>query len=299
MSATPEATPGRRQRTVGPGRAEPGTADPTVGVRTAVRVEVAKLVGQRVARAVLALAVVGPVLLVGALRLQAGLPKDTLFGRQVRESGLAPSLLLLGFAGQWLLPLLVALVGGDVVAGEDRHGTWKTLLTRSCSRSTLLAAKVLVTAGWVVAVVAALALSSLIAGLAVVGTGPLLSLSGEPLPLGRGVPLVLAAWASVLPPSLAVATLALLLGVLTRSTAVAVAAPVVLMLVMVLLLLVPGLGPARHLLLASSFVSWHGLFTDPAPLWPVLRGTLVSAAWAGTCLPVAFAVLRRRDEHGG
>lgn len=275
------------------------SAPAAVGVRAAVTVEVAKLRGQRICRAVLALALVAPPVVVAALRLQAGLPKDTLFGRHVRESGLAPSLLLLGFAGQWLLPLLVALVGGDIVAGEDRHGTWKTVLTRSCGRSDLLRAKVLVTAGWVVLVVAVLALSSLLAGLLLVGRQPLVGLSGEQLSAGRATALVLLAWASVLPPAFGVASIALLLGVLTRSTAVAVAGPVVLTLVMVLLLLVSGLGPVRHLLLASSFVSWHGLFTDPIQLWPLLRGTLVSAVYVGTCLPVAFAVLRGRDVTGG
>ncbi len=298
MSATPDLTPDAGPVAC-PHPQASGTADRTVRLGTAVRVEVAKLVAQRPARALLTLAVIGPVLLVAALRLQAGLPKDTLLGRQVRESGLAPSLLLLGFAGQWLLPLLVALVGGDIVAGEDRHGTWPTVLTRSCSRVTLLWAKVLVTAGWVLAVVLALAVSSLLAGLALVGTGPLLSLSGEPIPPGHGVLLVLAAWASVLPPALAFAALAVLAGAVTRSTALAVGVPVVLALVMVLLLLVPGLGPARHLLLASSFSSWHGLLTDPTRLWPLVRGSLVALAWAGVCLPVAFTVLRGRDEPGG
>lgn len=270
-----------------------------VGVRAAVTFEVAKLRGQRICRAVLALALVAPPVVVGALSLQAGLPKDTLFGRHIRDSGFAPSLLLLGFAGQWLLPLLVALVGGDIVAGEDRHGTWKTVLTRSCGRSNLLRAKVLVTGGWVVLVVATLAVSSLLAGLALVGTQPLIGLSGEQLSAGRATALVLLSWASVLPPALGVAAIAILLGVLTRSTVVAVAGPVVITLVMVLLLLVPGLGSARHLLLASSFLSWHGLFTDPVQPWPVLRGTLVSLAYVGVCLPVAFSVLRGRDVTGG
>ena len=54
------------------------------------------------------------------------------------------ALLVLGFATQWLLPLLTAIVAGDIFASEDQHGTWKTVLTRSASRSQLFWAKMLV-----------------------------------------------------------------------------------------------------------------------------------------------------------
>ena len=52
-------------------------------------------------------------------------------------------LLMLGFAAQWVLPLLTALVAGDIFASEDQHGTWKTVLTRSVSRGQLFWAKTL------------------------------------------------------------------------------------------------------------------------------------------------------------
>ena len=68
-------------------------------------------------------------------------PKDTLFGRFATENGFAMALLVLGFASQWVLPLLTAIVAGDIFASEDQHGTWKTVLTRSIGRSKLFWAK--------------------------------------------------------------------------------------------------------------------------------------------------------------
>ena len=62
-------------------------------------------------------------------------PKDTLFGRFATVNGFALALLVLGFAAQWVLPLLTAVVAGDIFASEDQHGTWKTVLTRSTSRA--------------------------------------------------------------------------------------------------------------------------------------------------------------------
>jgi ABC-2 type transport system permease protein len=50
---------------------------------------------------------------------------------------------MLAFAAQWVLPLLAAVVAGDIFANEDQHGTWKTILTRSVSRSQVFWAKTL------------------------------------------------------------------------------------------------------------------------------------------------------------
>ena len=42
-----------------------------------------------------------------------------------------------------MLPLVAALVAGDIVANEDGNGTLKTILTRSVDRGQVFAAKVL------------------------------------------------------------------------------------------------------------------------------------------------------------
>ena len=55
-------------------------------------------------------AVVVPIVIVPVLQAQARPPKDTLFGRFIHDSGWSIPLLLLGFAGQWLLPFLAAVV---------------------------------------------------------------------------------------------------------------------------------------------------------------------------------------------
>ncbi len=277
-----------------------GPARPAAGgAPRALRAEVERLRAQRGARAVLVACLLGPALLVVALRLQGTPPRDTLFGRQVLGSGLAPSLFLLAFAGQWLLPLLAGLVGGDVVAAEDRHGTWGTLLTRSVDRREVFAGKAALALGWAAAVVTALALGSLLAGLLLVRGGALSGLSGQPVGTGTGVLLVLGAWLSVLPATLGFAALGLLASTLTRSSAAGVAAPAVAGLLMSLLALVPHGDPLRHLLLSTPLGTWHGLLTAPRAYGPLLRGWLVGAGWTAGCLVLARRALLRRDLTGG
>ena len=71
-------------------------------------------------------------------------------------------LLILGFAGQWVLPLLTALVAGDIFAGEDQMGTWKTVLTRSVSRTQMFWAKTITAIGFAVSVLVVLDVSTIL-----------------------------------------------------------------------------------------------------------------------------------------
>jgi hypothetical protein len=148
-----------------------GMARRGTGLMGPLRLELGKLVGQTRLLVVGWLVVLAPVVLVAAFAVQGGTPSDTLFGRWVHASGLAIPLVVMGFAGQWVYPVLASVVGGDIFAAEDRSGTWRLLHTRSAGRLALFVAKSLV--GLVVPVLASVALmgSSLAAGLLLVG-GP-------------------------------------------------------------------------------------------------------------------------------
>ena len=154
-------------------------------------------------------------------------PKDTLFGRFATDNGFALALLVLGFAAQWVLPLLTAIVAGDIFASEDQHGTWKTVLTRSTSRARLFWAKTLTAAGFAVLVLVLLAASTIASSVLIVGHQPLIGLSGQTIAAGTALQLVAASWATMLPPMLGFTCLAILLSVWSRNPAVGIAAPVV------------------------------------------------------------------------
>src|SRR3954462_8815138 len=102
-----------------------------------------KLASQMRTRVTLLLCLLGPIAIVLILKGQQPPPKDTLYGRYIHQSGYAVALLMLGFATQWLLPLLTAIVAGDIFASENSFGTWKTVLTRSVSRTQVFWGKTL------------------------------------------------------------------------------------------------------------------------------------------------------------
>jgi ABC-2 type transport system permease protein len=261
-------------------------------------VECSKLAAQVKVRILLAVCLVAPFGFAVAMRVQSSLPVDTLFGRAVKESGFAIAMVVLGFAALWAFPAMASVVGGDLFSAEDRYGTWKTVLTRSRSRSEVFAGKALTALGFSSVALALLAASSLAAGLLVIGGQPVIDLTGALVPPDQALTRVALSWASVLPAALAFTALATLLSVVTRSSAAGIGLPVVLGLTMQLVAFIDIPEVARRLLITSAFGGWHGLLSEPAYYQPLVHGTAVSGAYVVVCLIVAFRRLRQRDIAG-
>jgi ABC-2 type transport system permease protein len=216
----------------------------------------------------------------------------------VHSSGFAVSLVVLGFSGQWGLPIMAGVLAGDVFSSEDRHGTWKSVLTRSCTRRHLFAGKVLAVATFALGLLALLAVSSLVAGALFIGLRPLVNLNGTTMSTGRCLGLAAISWLLCALPLLAFASLAVLFSVATRNGIVGVLGPALVDLVMQLLALV-GTGVWLHLLLASSgFDAWHPLFVAHPFYGPLVIGEIVSLIWIVACLGASWLLLRRRDFAG-
>lgn len=269
------------------------------GILSVLRWELRKLAAQYRTRVVLLAALLGPIPVVAVIHAQSQAPKDTLFGRYATTNGFSLVLLVLGFAGQWVLPLLASIVAGDIFASEDQHGTWKTVLTRSTGRGTLCWAKVVATFLFTLVVVALLSVSTVAASVLIGGHAPLVGASGQLIGAHGALRLVSESWATTLAPTLGFACLAMLISVATRSPAAGIAAPAVLGMVMQLLGSIGGIAGLRSVLLSTPYEAWHGLLAAPRFTGPLEQGLVVSAVWGVLCLVAAFVLVRRRDITGG
>ena len=99
-----------------------------VSVARGYRFELVKLLAQWRVRLLILACWIGPAIAVAVVSQQTSLPADTLFGRWMHATGWAGALVVLGFAGTWVLPLITSMVAGDVFSSEDRLGTWRHLL---------------------------------------------------------------------------------------------------------------------------------------------------------------------------
>jgi ABC-2 type transport system permease protein len=267
-------------------------------VGTVYRVEMAKIRSQLLPRLAAVACILGPLAFTVFINTQSSTPADSLFGRYVHSSGFAVPLLALGFAGIAGWPLITSVVAGDIFAGEDGRATWKTVLTRSVSRSDVFWGKCLAAATYSTVMVALLAVSSTVAGILVVGHQPLIGLSGQTITAGRAIGLILASFGMSLLPALAFTCLGILLSVTTRNTMVGVLGPPVIGLLMVLVSLMGSGVVVRSMLLTTPFDAWHGLLVSPMRIAPFLVGVVASAAYAFLCLDVARRSFRRRDFAG-
>ncbi|HEY2655886.1 MAG TPA: ABC transporter permease [Solirubrobacteraceae bacterium] len=273
-------------------RAEPRVSS---GVRNSYETELSKLLAQLPTRILVLICALGPLAFATVLKVQSGTPSDALFGFWVHSSGFAVSLVILGFAGSWGFPIIAGVLAGDLFSSEDRHGTWKTILTRSCTREDVFAGKLLAAGTCAVGLTVVLGASSLIAGLLLVGAHPLVNLSGVLTSPGRMLALTVVSWLICLLPVLAYTSLAILVSVGTRNGILGVLGPLLVALVTQLLDLI-GKGVIVHeLLIGSAFDGWHGLFTSHPFFGQVAIGTLVSLAWIAACLTASWRIMRRRD----
>ncbi|TNC29648.1 ABC transporter permease [Amycolatopsis alkalitolerans] len=274
--------------------AEPTAARP-VPLARGYRFELVKLVSQWRVRLLILACWLAPALFVAAVSEQSSLPTDTTFGRWMHATGWAGPLVMLGFAGTYALPLLTSLVAGDVFAAEDRLGTWRHLLVAVRSYRRVFAAKALASLTVILLLVAGLAVSGVVGGLAAIGNRPLVGLDGHLLAPGAAAGKVLLAWVCVVAPTLTLAAIGLLGSVAFGRSPMGLLLPVVVALAMEFAQMLPLPVAVRLALPSYAFIAWTGLFTSPAQLGPLLISIVVSLVWAVVATALAYLLFRRRD----
>jgi ABC-2 type transport system permease protein len=239
-----------------------------------------------------------PIAFVLALAFQKGTPNDVPLGRTIRETGLATPFVVLIFMSIWGLPLVTALVAGDIVASESHNGTLKTILTRSRDRGQVFAGKLAATATYTFVALVAMTLVGVIAGTIEFGWHPLVSLSGTTVSPAKGLALLAASTAVYALPLLAIAAFGVMLSTVSRNSAGAVVGTLMFALLMQLVGALPGTEPIRPYLLGDQFSAWHGFLRQPTDWAPVIRAAWLCAIYIAVPLLAGYLVFLRRDVAG-
>jgi len=269
------------------------------GVLTVYRWELVKLRTQKRTYLGLGLAALVPIIFSTAVATQSGQPEDVAFGRYIHQTGLAIPLVLLLFGSVWMFPLITALVAGDIVAAEDHNGTLKTILTRSVDRGQIFTAKLLAAFTYAFVALCLFAGTALLLGGLRFGFDPLTTLSGTTVSSSRGLTLIAASLGVYLLPTLAVASLALLLSIASRNSAAAVVGTLMFSLILQLIGIISGLDFLRPYLLSTQFNAWQGLLREPIDWAPIVRAAWVCACYGVPALLAGWIVFTRRDVAGG
>jgi ABC-2 type transport system permease protein len=282
-----------------PRGAERATRRPGVGA--VYRWELRKLLAQKRTYIGLASAVAVPLIFVVALVADGGGdgPEGLPFAEFVRETGFAVPLVCLAFGAFWLLPLVTALVAGDIVANEDHNGTLKTILTRSVERWHVLAGKALAALTYTAAILFVYVAIALVAGGLIWGFDPLTTLSGTQIGAGRALVLTAAGTLAYLLPMSAMAAIGILLSTLTRNSAAAVVGTLMVSIFLQIIGSISALDALDPYLLSKQFNAWQGILREPTDWEPIVRSAWVCALYALPALGWALTDFLRRDVTGG
>jgi ABC-2 type transport system permease protein len=195
----------------------------------------------------------------------------------------------------FLLVVVVALFFGDSVASEASWGSLRYLLAAPVPRSRLLAAKLIVAAGYSALAMLVLAATALLAGTLRYGWHPLRSAVAPELAPGAGLLRLLLVLGYLAVSLLVVAALAFLLSVSTDTPLGAVGGAVLLFIVSSILDQITALGDLRTVLPTHFADAWLGLLSTPVELDGVVRGTVSALCYGAGLVALAWWRFLRRD----
>ena len=285
MSAVDVAAPRRRSRPVRAWLRLLGSELRLVFGRRRNRVGVAVLFGLVV--------LVGIALKVSAVRHPRSAAGDLM-------SAVAGNGIFLGFAGlsveiALFLPLAVAVLAGDAIAGEANQGTLRYLLIAPVARGRLLVMKAVSLAIGSLVGATVVAVSGLLTGAVLFGVGPLTSLSGTRLGVGDGLLRLLLATLYLAAGLSALAMIGLFISTLTEQPIAATVATAMASTLLWILDAVPQLDWLHPWLLVDRWMSFLDLLRDPVFTDRIIAGLWVDAAYAAVFLLLAWLRFRNKD----
>ena len=194
-----------------------------------------------------------------------------------------------------LLPLAMAVVTGDAIAGEASLGTMRGLLTVPAGRTRLLTVKYAAVCVFSLAICLLVTVLALIMGLLLFHTGPVTLLSGTTVSLGSGVlrVLVVAVYTAIAMMSLGAIGLAF--STLTTHPVGAIAGLMVLVVASEICDQLPSLSAIHAYLPTHWWLSWDGLFRAPLDLSGVASGVASFASYGVIFAAIAWARLTSAD----
>ena len=236
-----------------------------------------------------------PVLIAVAVKLGDHRERgDTIFGG-ITDNGLFAALAALLVVIPLFLPLGVAVVAGDAIAGEANTGTLRYLLVVPVGRTRLLAVKFGGILAWCAASVAVVAATGVIVGAILFPSGEVTLLSGRIVSYSAGTYRLLLVCGCVAVSMAMVGALGLFVSTMTEVPVAAMAATLTLTIVSEVLDAVPQLHSLHPWLPTHYWLQWVDLLRDPMATAAIAHGLLVSGAYILIFLYLAWARFSAKD----
>lgn len=197
------------------------------------------------------------------------------------------------------LPVAVAVIGGDAIAGEVQTDTLRYVLVRPVARLRLLMAKLVSIIAFVMLATFAVAMVAYVEGRLLLGHAPaangVVSVSGTSLTQTQMVERTAMAFGYVVLAMLGVAAISLLLSTLTDSAIAAALGTIGFLIASSVLLGLDAAESIKPYLLTRYWLAFVDLFRDPIRWRDVVHGVLAQLAYLVVFAGAAWANFATKD----
>ncbi|WOQ17452.1 ABC transporter permease [Raineyella sp. W15-4] len=217
------------------------------------------------------------------------------FFSAITSNGIFVALAALSVELTLFLPLAIAVLAGDAIAGEAGLGTLRYLLTVPVPRTRLLLTKYAALAIGAVEGVVVVAAAGVVAGGLAFGLPPMTTLSGTTIPMAEATGRLVLAVLYVSAGLAALAAVGLFISTLTEQPIVAMVATTGVAALMWILDAIPQLGWLHPWLLVHHWLAFGDLFRDPVFTDGIVRGLWLALGYTVVFLVAARTVFVHRD----
>lgn len=238
-----------------------------------------------------------PVFIAIAVKSTASQPGDDApdFFRSITENGLFVALSALTIELGLFLPLAMAVIAGDSIAGEANVGTLRYLLTVPVARLRLLSVKYAALVVFALVATLTVTVTGMVIGLALFGGGNLTTLSGTQVSFADGFLRVLGASAYIAVCLASLGAVGLFISTLTEQPIAATIATVVFSAISLILDAIPQVSGLHPYLITHHWMSFGDLLRQPVAWSGVVDGLYVAVAYIAVFFLLAWARFSGKD----
>jgi ABC-2 type transport system permease protein len=217
------------------------------------------------------------------------------FFSSITDNGLFVALAALTVELGLFLPIAVAAISADAIAGEANLGTLRYLLAVPVQRTRMLAVKYAAIVIFAFVATLVVAISGVLIGLALFGGGPVTLLSGGQISMGEALLRLLAICAYLSVGLSALGAVGLFVSTLTEQPIGATIAIVMLNVTSFILDSIPQVEGLHPYLLTHWWTAFGDLLRDPMAFDGIRSGLVTAAAYALIFWTAAWARFGGRD----
>ncbi len=198
------------------------------------------------------------------------------------------------------IPFLIALVAGDLLAGEATAGTYRLLLTRPISRKQIVTSKFIAAIIYTNLLILWLAFMSLVIGIIIFGTGELLVISNQTIIIFEKSDILWRFLSAYIFASLGmsvVAGLALLFSSLVENAIGPIVSTMAVIIVFLILsaIQIDFFQMIKPYLFTNYILSWRLLFESPVDVSEILKAVIILLAHIVFFYSLTLYLFKRKD----